>query len=91
MFRSKYFAGILLIGLLCFLGNLSSASDFGTQLTYERGSKFFSDWSPDGKWIAYGRSGDIWYVPSTGGVPVKVVVLTISSCRVNDHHLPSIG
>ncbi|MDP2983891.1 MAG: FlgD immunoglobulin-like domain containing protein [Candidatus Latescibacter sp.] len=80
MFRSKYFAGILLIGSLCFFGNLSSASDFGTQLTYDRGSKFFTDWSPDGKWIAYGRSGDIWYVPSTGGAPINITANINESC-----------
>ena len=85
MCRSKYFTIVILIGSLCFFGNLSSASDFGTplgtQLTGDGGSKWFTDWSPDGEWIAYCKgSSDIWIVPSAGGEPINITANIIESC-----------
>lgn len=81
MCGSKYFAGIILIGSLCFLGNLSSASDFGNQLTFDGGFKYYpTDWSPDGRWIAYNQSGEIWIIPSEGGTPINVTADIPEGC-----------
>jgi len=34
----------------------------GKQITSNNITKWFTDWSPDGKWIAYSQLGDIWII-----------------------------
>ncbi|HUT62916.1 MAG TPA: hypothetical protein VMZ04_03060, partial [Anaerolineae bacterium] len=46
-------------------------SDHGTQITFNGITKWYTDWSPDGKWIAFSgdRCGndDIYIIPAEGG------------------------
>jgi len=70
MKRNTYSGTISLFLTLCFFVTLTNASEYGTQLTFN-GKKWFTDWSPDGNWIAYSERGpdgdhDIWIVKSDG-------------------------
>jgi Tol biopolymer transport system component len=56
----------------------------GTQLTKDGGLKQGTDWSPDGKWIAYGLKGEIYLVPAQGGTPVNATASLEYEC-VNPH------
>jgi len=55
---------------------LTDSAGYGIQLTTSRTNKWYTDWSPDGKWITYAQRdqayrlrNDIWIVPSRGGDP----------------------
>jgi len=58
-----------------------SDSDYGTRLTYTGGHKRITNWSPDGKWIAYGQKvevnlndpSNICIVSSEGGEPRNLI------------------
>ncbi len=56
----------------------TNGMNYGTRLTFTGGKKGYTDWSPDGKWIAYlqgefiGSGGDIWIVSSEGGDPINL-------------------
>ncbi len=75
--KGNIYSGMISLFLvLCFSVTLTNASEYGTQLTFTGGKKWFTDWSPDGNWIAYSEKGDddlykIWIVPSTGGEPIN--------------------
>src|SRR5262249_54817112 len=34
--------------------------------------KFLTQWSPDGRFVVYEQSGDLWLLPTSGGQPVQV-------------------
>ena len=51
--------------------------DYGVQLTQTRMNKWYTDWSPDGKWITYAEIGedglwDVWIIPAEGGEPINL-------------------
>lgn len=55
------------------------ANNYGTQLTFTGGYKWFTDWSPNGKWITYTHNHGyelpmpgVWIIQSSGGVPINV-------------------
>ena len=58
---------------------LSKEKKYGYRLTFDGGSKWLPDWSPDNKWIVYSyapsrlQSNDIWIVPSQGGDPINII------------------
>ena len=60
---------------------LSKDKEYGSRLTFDGGSKWLPDWSPDNKWIVYScapsivQSSDIWIVPSQGGDPINIIRL----------------
>ena len=49
-----------------------SAGDYGTQITFSGISKWETDWSSDGQWIAYNEDGDIWIVSPDGDEPLNL-------------------
>jgi len=49
----------------------------GIQFTKNGANKWFTDWSPDGKWITYAQIDedglwDVWIKPATGGEPINL-------------------
>ena len=49
-----------------------SAGDYGNQITFSGISKWETDWSSDGQWIAYNEDGDIWIVSPDGSNPLNL-------------------
>ncbi len=46
--------------------------EYGNQLTNDKGVHWFVDWSPDGKYVTYGFSNDIWVSPVDGGQAINL-------------------
>ncbi|MFC1574405.1 ATP-binding protein, partial [Candidatus Latescibacterota bacterium] len=45
---------------------------YGVKIVSKGFNKWYTGWSPDGKWITYSQAGDIWIVPAEGGDPVNL-------------------
>lgn len=41
-------------------------------LTSQPGSAYQPTWSPDGRWVAYGVTRDIWIISPDGGLPIQI-------------------
>jgi len=52
----------------------------GTQITFNGIDKWYTDWSPDGKWIAYEQDGDIFVISSEGGEPFNLTISVEGYC-----------
>ncbi|MFC1573806.1 ATP-binding protein [Candidatus Latescibacterota bacterium] len=64
----------------------TNATAYGTQLTHTGGYKWFTDWSPDGKWITYaqpqGNANQIWIVQSQGGYPINLTASLLTQRKI---------
>lgn len=53
---------------------------FGERFTFTTGALTGCDWSPDGRWITYEESGDIYIAPTGGGSPVNLTADMAGFC-----------
>ncbi|MHB9029215.1 MAG: outer membrane protein assembly factor BamB family protein, partial [Candidatus Latescibacterota bacterium] len=72
----------------------NSSSKYGLQLTSSTYDKWSTDWSPDGKWIAYAEKNtlnlyDIWRISPSGGAPVCLTENVSGSCFFPRHSIDS--
>ncbi len=75
----------LLFAAALFLSVPATVRAEDIQLTFDKGIKYSTDWSPNGKWITYERhaSGvprDIFIVPAKGGTPINLTTGIDGQC-----------